>query len=359
MNLLYIENSYKKNKMKLSLNITSGSGQNLSKTEADPNIKMKNIDGRVGSYAISTLDLNSWMNGATFQPQQKIKKTRGTKEIIHKIFADCAEVIDDPYWITKFNNISIGKFPPKFSYNDGVLTYRKGTKYQTLNVSENAYEASHACIEFFQTNGSIFSSTDEQNASDQQRKRAEETSNKEPLTWATATKKDHECLISYYTMGMQKLMELTELEVEQLRQTLRLGISNKFFGKHNITVENNRIQAVNGILWNPESRKFYIDKDLKPDNVRVYSHKKSHTAGINSNQKDMIPQFDLKWNKYLEALNKKCQRSEKHQKQVTINHQTISTPTNLPHGITTSISTTNTDDIEDNYIEDDDISDDD
>lgn len=284
------------------------------------NIQMKNLGGRVGSYAISTVDFDSWMNEPVIQVPQRSRKTRGNKEIIHKIFAECALVTQDPFWADKFNTAALGKFPQKFSYHDGLLTYRKGAKCQSVEVSNNPYEASHACMEFFRSNGGIFSPADEQNSLELQYARAHAVLTQQQLTWGDANKKVQECMLSYYVINMKSLMALSDAEVEQLRQTIRLGIANKYFGKHNIRVENNRIHSVDGLLWNDELRNFYINPQLKPTSTRTYTRKKDGPPSVDPSQKDTIPQFGVKWGKYIESLDKKIVRNNRRQRRIIVNH---------------------------------------
>lgn len=283
---------------------------------ADNAMQIKNITGKVGSYAISTVKFDTWLAEPAPQIVQRTKKSKGAKEIVNKIFIECINVIDDSFWIEKFNNAAIGKFPQKFTFHDGVLTYRKGAKCQQLEVSANPIEAAFACMEFFKVNGGIFSPTDEQNSAAIHN--AQSTEDIKPLTWADANKKVQECILSYYVMDMKNLMVLNEKETENLRQTIKLGISNKFFGKHNIRLENNRIHSITGLLWNQEKRCFYIDPNMKPNVTRSYTRTKKTTSCIDPSQKDTIPQFETKWNKYIEALEKKIMRDEKRKKKVTI-----------------------------------------
>lgn len=325
---------------------------------AAANIQMKNLGGRVGSYAISTVDFDSWMNEPVVQAPQRSRKTRGNKEIVHKIFADCAAVTQDPFWVDKFNNAAMGKFPHKFNFHDGLLTYRKGAKSHTLEVSNNPYESSHACMEFFRANGGIFSPTDEQNSLELQYARAHAVLTQQQLTWGDANKKVQECMLSYYVTDMKKLMDLSDPEVEQLRQTIRLGIANKYFGKHNIRVENNRIHSVDGLLWNNEIRNFYINPELKPTSTRTYTRKKDGPPAVDPSQKDTIPQFGVKWRKYVEGLDKKIVRNNRRQRRVTVNpngaqvrHLQLVTTTDSTVGTT---PTPYTDATTDDDVEDDD-----
>lgn len=304
------------------------------------NLQMKNIGGRVGSYAISTVDIDAWMNEPVIQAPIRTRKARGVKEIIHKIFSDCAVAIQDPFWIDKFNTAAIGKFPHKFSFHDGILTHRKGTKCSVLEVPNNPYEAAPACMEFFRAHGGIFSPADEQSSLELQYTRAHAVLTQQQLTWADANKKVQDCMLSYYITDMKKLMTLKDTETEQLRQTIRLGIANKYFGKHNIRVENNRIHSIQGLLWNDQTRSFYIDPELKPKTTRSYTRKKDGPAAVDPAQKDTIPQFGVKWRKYMESLDKKILRTARRQRRVIINQagggvrhlQLITTPTTAsPH----------------------------
>lgn len=284
-----------------------------------PTMQMRNLGGRVGSYAISTVDFNSWMNEPVTQAPQKTRKPRGCKEMIHRIFADCAAIVPDPFWADKFTNASMGKFPHKFGFHDGILSYRKGAKCNTLEISNNPYEAAYACMDFFRSNGGIFSPLDQQNSMELQYARTH-TGPTQQLTWGDANKKVQECMLSYYVMDMKVLMELTDSEVAQLRQTIRLGIGNKYFGKHNIRVENSRIHSIEGLLWNNENRTFYINPELKPTTTRTYTRKKDGPPAIDPNQKDTIPQFGVKWKKYVDGLDKKIIRNNRRQRRITINY---------------------------------------
>ncbi len=303
-------------------------------------IRLKNMDGKIGSYAVSTVNFNSWNNEPVVQESQRTRKTRGNKEITHKIFVECANITQDPFWAEKFTNASMGKFPAKFSFHDGLLSYKKGSKCNTLEVSSNPYEASHACMEFFRSNGSIFSPTDEQNSLELQYTRTHMALTQQQLTWEEANKKDQECMLSYYITDMKEIMKLSEGESEQLRQTIRLGVVNKLFGKHNINVENSRIHSIVGLLWNNESRTFYIDSQLKPSSTRTYTRKKDGPPSIDPTQKDTIPQFNTKWKKYVELLDKKIANGDRRQRRLIVVNSQHNTGQRYLQLVTTGTTTT-------------------
>jgi len=310
-------------------------------------MQMINFGGKIGSYAISTVGFDSWVNQQTNPSSKKTKKTRGTKEIVNKIFAEYAQIIDDKFWIEKFTNASVGKFPSKFTYKDGMLFYKKGTKSNTLDLPKNKIEGANACIEFFRVNGSIFSPTDIQRSLEIQERRSAEGKNFHELTWATANKKVQDCLLSYYVTNMQSIMKLTNTEMEQLRQTVNLGVVDKYFGKHNIHVNNKRIQTIDGLLWNDELRQFYIDPDLRPISSRAYTRKKHGPPAIDPELKDTVPNFGNKWSKYIDNLNKKWEKELRRQQRIIILHQNPDADLPLSPTDTTINSYTDTTDNDD------------
>jgi hypothetical protein len=195
----------------------------------------------------------------------------------------------------------------------------------------------NACTEFFRVNGGIFSPADEQNANELQYFRANEAFNNEPLTWGSANKKLQECLASYYLMSMKKIMNLSEAEVDNLRQTILLGVANKYFGDHNISVVDNQIISISGLLWNPEKRIFYIDPSIEPLVSRSYSRVKDSGTAIEPAQKDMIPQFGVKWGKYVDMIEKKILLRTRRNRTITVT-QADTTPARTGFSTANSIS---------------------
>lgn len=306
----------------------------------------KNFNGKIGSYAISTVDFSSWTNNAVNSANPKTKKTRGTKEVVNKIFADYVEILDDSFWKEKFKNASIGKFPTKFSYKEGSLCFKKGQKVHTLQVPKNISEGANACMDFFRTHGGFFSPDDIRKSAEEQKRHNEEIVVQE-LTWANANKKCQECLISYYVLTTKENMKLTNSEMEQLRETINLGVVDKFFGKHNIIVKNKRIHIIEGLLWNSEKRQFYIGPDVKQMPVRGYTRKKHGPPAVDPSLKDTISNFGTNWCKYLDLLDKKWDKEKKHERNLIMKQNIDDGITTSPHVDNTTNSYTDTTDNED------------
>ena len=69
-------------------------------------------------------------------------------------------------------------------------------------------------------------------------------------------------------------------------------------------MEKNKIYNIEGLIWNEETRKFSLDSELKPVVNRSYN-KKCQTGAVTTTQKDMCPNFNDKWAKYADSLEKK------------------------------------------------------
>jgi hypothetical protein len=263
----------------------------------------KNIHSKVGSVSITTVNFNSWASTPVVASIAKSKKTK-TKEIVHEIFVECAKVTEDPFWVEKFNLAAIGKFPTNFYYHDGTLSYKKGAKNNKILLSDDIRDAANAFINFLRNNKSIFSPLDEQSTIDIQFNRINSATSIEILTWEIASKKIKECLISHFIIDMKTMMNLTTDQSSQLKEIIQTGIFSNLFDKNNITVSNNRIFSIEGLLYDPQNNLFYIDPNLVPPTSRSYPKKKT-TSNL---PKDSIPQFTIKWdkyiNKYIEQIDK-------------------------------------------------------
>lgn len=268
---------------------------------------------------ISTIDCESWMNEPIIQGAQRSKKRRTGKENVNQIFADCSFYINDKFWVDKLNSAARGKFPKGFNYQNGALIYRKGAKSHQIEISDDPSEAVHQFIEFLRNNAGIFSQTDQHQALELEYCRSTtDDEEAKDLTWGECNKKIQDCMLNRYFLAMKSVMNLTQIQLEQLRQTVRLAISAKFFGRANIVVENNKIQAINGLLWDENLQKFYVNPRLKPNTTRSYPRKKDTSPAVDPSQKDTIPQFSLKWLKYVENLDKQIAKNNKKSKTVTI-----------------------------------------
>jgi len=252
----------------------------------------------VGNFNIATVDFDTWINEPISVKQTRTSVSRIKKEIVNMIFEDCANINDDPYWIDLFKKASFGKFKRGFCYSDGRLTYRKANKAYSINIPSNPYEASSLCHDFFRTHGNCYSPIDVEKSMIMQKKII--ATENEKLTWKNTSHDLRHVLICNYINDMSKIMNLSSEEKSQLKQTIVDGVDKKYFVTTNIILEQNNIYQINGLLWNNIRRDFYIDPQLQPQITKKYSRAK--IIPCKRIDKDTIPQFTTKWNKYIFSL---------------------------------------------------------
>ena len=292
----------------------------------------------VGTFAVTNVTFDDWMSSPTSGPKKKQRRQKAAKLVVHPIFTSCAEIVDDAFWAEKFTNASCGTFPRYFSYNNSLLTYRKGARSYSIEVSGNPYEAASACMEFFRVHGGIFSSDDQQNSMSLQQARSQELSANTNLTWDSINSKMQECVLSHYILSLREIMKLSHLEMEQLRQTIRIGINTRHLDKTSINMENNRIVTITGLLWDEGNRTFYIDPNIEPPKKRSSSSKRGAPA-IDPHEKDKHPQFAKQWNDYVKILNHKRAKDDRRQRRYMIRNNNLSLNIITPGTATTPTAT--------------------
>jgi hypothetical protein len=112
-----------------------------------------------GSYAVTKV------YRIPFGQVKKIpEKTKGRKKaadkILNPIFLECSERLEDAYWKDIFENASRNKFPRGFMYKNNLLTHKKGTKVQRIEIPDSVPEALSLCISFFKQAAGLMSELD-------------------------------------------------------------------------------------------------------------------------------------------------------------------------------------------------------
>ncbi len=262
--------------------------------------KFHTLNGRTGSYAVTTVNIDDWTNTAAVKTPSKIRKSKAVKEIKHPIFNECSKLTEDPFWRQKFIQASTGKFPRYFSYSDGTLSYKRGARISNLTVPNDPHEALYACTDFFRSNKCIFSPTDQQLAD--QARQEHINAGQESLTWTSASKKMKDCLVLGYVEDLRDTLKLSKVEEKQLEETINIGVQTKCFTKHNIAMDYNRIASIQGLCFDNQERKFFVDPRIKPTAVRASTRSKNKPWVAEPGTEDMIPNFMVHWRKYLRCV---------------------------------------------------------
>lgn len=256
---------------------------------------------KIGQFVFQNIDLTTWTEPAP-------KKRKAAKPILHNKFQECAKIVSDPFWVEKWNQAAIGKFPRNFCCSDNRLYYRKNGKSSAIDLSDNPLVMHEECKRFMCDKANIKSELDlERERRDHQNLIMAQTK-VEPLTWGKCCQKTQSALVDYYVEDMRKLMSLTNTEAEYLYKIVHMGISDKSFNADNITVYDNRIVSIGGLVWDNNSRTFYIaNHKSKPIKAIKFVDQEDVKP------KDMIPEYHKKWEKYL----KECQKRHQNLKSTT------------------------------------------
>jgi hypothetical protein len=264
----------------------------------------------IGSSAITTIfDLNLLEENAKKVKNITNKKQRNKKEVVHQIYSQCAEIVEDVFWKNKFIDASINKFPKGFSHIHCKLNYRRGSKTDSVVISNNKFEVIQLFIEFMKAKGGFFSINDDDDNID---------CNDSVLTWINSNVKTRSNLITNFITYKTEELNLNCMEKNDLKYIISDGIRYKIFDKNTIIVDDLRITEIKYLEWDSSMRKFSIDnrgKDLPKS-------KPEDTFTDEIPQKDMVPNFLTEWQKFLSMQSSKINNMNK-VKSVIINHEEL------------------------------------
>ena len=208
----------------------------------------------------------AWADSPTTERVACKKRTRVAAPLNIELFEKCKEFTTDSFWIELLEDARTGKFPPKFSYKDGLLQFKNNQKITRQPLSLNPEVACKEFIAFIQDHGGIYSSTDQKIA--QERRRERQT--RDTSSWSKLSKKEKAQSVSQFVRSQKELYELDDMEVKQLQYILNYGFIMNYFHKGSIKVESYVIQQVDGLEFNQEERKYIIDmsqvKQFKSNN---------------------------------------------------------------------------------------------
>lgn len=233
-----------------------------------------------------------WLAEPTAKAQVKIKKGKLQPAVLDGFFEQCSKRCDDPYWADILHEMALGKPPKKFSVKDHVVYFKRGSKVYTVMIPENYHEAISVIVEFIRHHSGKYSEMD------QDRNRKEELarlSNRDGATiWTKVSKEMRVVLIINYVTELRKVHKLNIKEVTQLNNIIHIGIALRYFRKENIVLSEDRIERIEGLIFDPTTRRFSIDPNLVP----------SKASRTKSEPKEVAPCVDFweLWDRMVQYL---------------------------------------------------------
>ena len=197
----------------------------------------------------------------------KRRNARVQKVVINPLFEEYAEKINDPYWADIFKDGSLGKFPRGISFNNNknILTFRRGLKVTSIELSKDHPTAIDQCTDFFRTHSYIKSDLDIENKKAQIVECNSTKQKFDEVTWGSVRRKAvKRMLILNYVNITATSLDLSSEQRDQLTTTIYLGIISGCFCSKNIFVVRGKIEEIVGLMWDPHKEKFYIDRNKVP-----------------------------------------------------------------------------------------------
>lgn len=208
-----------------------------------------------------------WLQTPMVPKNSKRRNMRIPKVVINPSFEKYAENISDPYWANIFNEGSFGKFPRGISFNNNrnILTFRRGLKVITLELSNDQSTAIEQCTEFIRVHSHIKSDIDIEIKKAQI---SECNSNKQrfnEITWASARRETvKRMLMLGYVNKTASSLNLSPTQRDQLVTTINSGIISGHFCSKTIHVVKSKIDEITGLAWDPHTELFSIDHSKVP-----------------------------------------------------------------------------------------------
>lgn len=186
---------------------------------------------------VSKTDTNSLV-------KRKSKKVQ--PNIVHPIFDECVKTTTDPYWISIFQKASYGKFPKKFSYCNGIMQYKKGTKIESLEIDLEPVQASIEYMRFFKRCDGLMSDIDISSY----------TVNTvvTEMKWSKLSPRFRKILMIGFVEFNVNNYKLDKKEKLAFENMLFIGFILKDFNKDNVVLSLGKISHINGLLFEESTR---------------------------------------------------------------------------------------------------------
>jgi len=218
---------------------------------------------RAGGYAVTTIHSMPWLDTPIKQKKNKTKKQKTTQQIVNQIFYECSQITDDTFWKSIFLQAANGKLPRGFLFKGNLLTYKRGSKTQRLEVSDDPIEALSTCMSFFRSNAGIRSQTDQEREKQEIEEKLLKLGSIENCMWSDIKKKKvQEILINSFVDSITKSMNLSIKQRDQLTTLINLGFLLGYFTSSSVQFNDGIIKGITGLSFNSETKEFILDVNL-------------------------------------------------------------------------------------------------
>lgn len=263
-----------------------------------------NYSGESSAHSYVISGRTDWAQVSRGNTISKVASSK-SKEIIHPIFLSMAYVTSDPEWRKILENAYYNKFPPKFGFTQGNITFRRGARkiFKQHLPEEDIQEAFRIFKGFLCQYQGIHTQQDTIETDIAEKYYAQENT---ITIWSKASKTSREIMIHKFIEEAVRNLELTHAEKSQLSDEITYGLLYKILNKDNITISGNNITNISVLHWYPEARLFKLDQNLQPKIAIVKPNKQT----ISRSFKDMFPTYGKRWVTFQKSLPATLTRSQ-------------------------------------------------
>lgn len=215
---------------------------------------------------MNEFDVRAWLEKPNGKTKGR-KERKVVREIVHPIFADCAKVATNQFWVDLLLDCASGKFPTShFKYDNPTFRYRKGARSAEVDLPYNVYEAVHVIINMFKTYGNIFSPTEA--AEQQSRNMAEPV----VIVWDKRHGNINDNVIARYMDVVRRGLNLDLAAFNSLRRVIYRGIEDGYYNAQTITIEYRHIVNIEGLYFDSVENVFHPADYMQASVVKQITH---------------------------------------------------------------------------------------
>lgn len=184
-------------------------------------------------------------------------------KILYSIFEEASHFTNDNHWRTELIQASRGNFPTGFSYRDGIIYHRRKNKPKPTKqvISDNPEEAANEFITFMHSVGN-YSDNDMIRINESSHNWQSQIVNDEIRPWTQVPEKSRREYVEKFVDRVVSTYNLTQPQSKSLKDSIQTGIVLGCFNKDNIIVLGNRIENINGIVYDSQIGLYKIDQVL-------------------------------------------------------------------------------------------------
>lgn len=223
----------------------------------------------VGSSGVINEQNMPWINSVVKKKQTKNTRKRPLRPG-YEIFAQYAEMIDDSYWKTFFDNASTGRIKG-VKLKDDYLVHKHGKQESRISV----HSGPDAIMKFFITKLGLRSHHDIKHDNDAYDRYREWLDRQSYQKWSQIRSDVIKIqLIVTYCNKLKAEHNLSVNEYNLLKSVININTNIGTIGNSNIFMNNKFIEYINNLVWNPATRKFIVVKseDIDISNVLTVSN---------------------------------------------------------------------------------------